>query len=705
MTDSSDDARGRTPLACAAEAGDIGTVAELLAGTDGFDVDARDYDGRTSLAPAAENGHDAVVERLLAHGANPDLMDLDQVAPLWQAARYGHTSVVRLLLASKRLSDVNPQPVNLRKHSSEIPLSIAMQKGHVETAELLARAHGVDPSLTIVFSPMYGPKQFSVLWLAIRDGYEGVALALLKKCGLGYDLEDTALSDGGSGDSSTKDTIEPTSKLLALAISTGCSGVVRELLAKHGADVNVAYRYLTQERESLVDGSPLVAASRRGDLNAVRSLLDMDEIRPGLSSTFGAAALPAAAEGGFVDAVRMLIADARVEVDHADARGRTALSHAAEGAHEAIVAELLATGAADPNNRDDLARTPLNWAVDPWDGYGPGGWQPYEGVVRRLLADGRTDVNHKDSSSRTALSCAAGKGALGLVMAILEHPEIDPTAGPQYTPLTQAAVFDHADVVQALLNTGRVDVNTFTTEDGGETALMCASKYGYEKVVRVLLSTAGIDVNIRDRWGVTSLMLAAWRDRAEVVKRLLASGGDPNVQDNEGNTALSFTFQSEPEVTRLLLGAPGVKTDLPNNKGRTPLSLAAEAGEVERVEILLGCEGVNPDTRDNRRRSPLSWAFDEDDFRRSYGLEERKAVVKLLLRIPAVDPNAEDHYGLTPLLRAMRLNKSNTYVELLLSRPDLDVNRPRGRRGSPLDVAKKSRQYGHYGTLARKRRH
>ncbi|KAF5013882.1 hypothetical protein FDECE_131 [Fusarium decemcellulare] len=426
----------------------------------------------------------------------------------------------------------------------------------------------------------------------------------------------------------------------------------------------------------------------------------MDEIRPGLNSKRDGTALTTAARGGFVDVVKMLIADARVEIDYKDQFGRTALSYAAERGDEDVVAELLATGAVDLNSHGDWERTPLICAVHPKGGYGPGGWQSYEGVIRRLLANGQTDVNSKDLQGYTALCYAAEEGTLGLVVALLQHPEIDPTAGPGHTtPLAEAAKFGHVDVVQALLNTGRVDVNTVMTGTAERTALMEICEFGHhEKGVQVLLSIAGIDVNFKDRWGNTSLMLAASRGKADMVKLLLASGGDPNTQDYKGNTALCRA--SDTEVTRALVGAPDVKPDLPNNVGRTALSLAAEAGEIERVNVLLAADGVNPDARDARGRSPLSWVFGEDGLHGGWKKEERKAVVRQLLQIPAVDPNAvdQDRNRLTPLLRAIRSDHSNEYVEILLSRPDLDVNQPRDWGGNtPLDVAKEA---GNMDTVA-----
>ncbi|KAG4256764.1 hypothetical protein FPRO03_03774 [Fusarium proliferatum] len=685
--------KGWKPLMGAAEAGDVDTLTALL--TDGCDIDinARDYGGCTALALAAEKGHTAVVERLLAHNANPNLSDLDHLAPLWKAARYGHTSVVQLLLASTKLSDINPRPSYLHEHKLETPLSIAIKEGHQETAERLSHANGINPCLTTILSKTVYWEKVSILGLAVCAGFEHVALSLLAKCDIGRDSQE-------ADHSGTKNIVEPASKLLVFAVAAGCSRIVRELLTKHSLDVNAVHGYHAGEALGWVEDSPLMAASRRGDLSAVRLFLDMDEVRPGLSSNRSGTALTAAAQGGFVDVVKILIADGRIEVGHENQDGRTALSFAAESGSKDVVNELLATGDTNPNDQDSDSRTPLIWAVNPRHGYGLGGWQSHEGATRRLLADSQIAVNARDSFGLTALLYAAKNGALGLVMALLEHPQIDPTAGPKdKSPLAEAAVHDHADVVQALISVGQVDVNTILASTYERTALMAVVEYGRverEIATQVLLSAPGIDVNFQDRDGRTALMLAASGGTVGMVKLILASGAEPNMQDNSGRTALCYAKNIE--KMKALLEDPRIKPDLPNSQGRTALSLAAEAGRKEHVNALLERKDVNPDSRDIHGRCPLSWIFCKNGLQDSEKKEERKAVLQRLLKIPDVDPNAEDHDGFTPLLLAVMSHQGHEYVEVLLSRSDLDVNQPRaGGLGSPLDTAK---QVGNMETTA-----
>lgn len=133
-----------------AEAGNVDAIMALLASVD-VSINARDYDGCTALALAARNGHAVVVEKLLAHGANPNFQDLEQAMPLWHAAKHGNRTVVRLLLANGGVSDVNVQNTNGRGgNESDTPLSVAMKGGHRETAGLMAHIDGIDPCIKTI---------------------------------------------------------------------------------------------------------------------------------------------------------------------------------------------------------------------------------------------------------------------------------------------------------------------------------------------------------------------------------------------------------------------------------------------------------------------------------------------------------------------------------------------------------------------------
>ena len=87
------------PLREAAENGDSGRVASLLA--QGAHVDAPDPDyGRTALMQVADKGHVDVATTLLAHGANVNYKQLGGQTALHVACAWGRAAMTRLLLAA-----------------------------------------------------------------------------------------------------------------------------------------------------------------------------------------------------------------------------------------------------------------------------------------------------------------------------------------------------------------------------------------------------------------------------------------------------------------------------------------------------------------------------------------------------------------------------------------------------------------------------
>ena len=161
----------RTPLAWAAQAGQLDALRQLTGwfGADVTgDVDAR---GRTPLHYAAFHGHVGCVEYLLTAGAAGGVADGGGATPLHLAAYAGHASVARVLL--KHGVDVNAQNdydetalhiaskkgsigvvITLLKNNADIKmrnkdnnraLSVALESGYPEIVTVLSDAHNMDP--------------------------------------------------------------------------------------------------------------------------------------------------------------------------------------------------------------------------------------------------------------------------------------------------------------------------------------------------------------------------------------------------------------------------------------------------------------------------------------------------------------------------------------------------------------------------------
>jgi len=112
---------GSSPLFVAAQEGHLQIVEALIDQGSADPNQCRESDEWTPLMIAIDEGQDAVVERLLRHGAKVDLRSIDGMNPLGMAATAGSDSIVQTLL----------------EHGVDIEAKIG---GNAETALELARA-------------------------------------------------------------------------------------------------------------------------------------------------------------------------------------------------------------------------------------------------------------------------------------------------------------------------------------------------------------------------------------------------------------------------------------------------------------------------------------------------------------------------------------------------------------------------------------
>ena len=88
----------------------------------------------------------------------------------------------------------------------------------------------------------------------------------------------------------------------------------------------------------------------------------------------------------------------------------------------------------------------------------------------------------------------------------------------------------------------------------GLTPLSWAAANGHETVVNLLLGTGKVDVDTKDKFGMTPLSWAAWSGHEAVVKLLLGTGkADVDAKSNPGWTPLSWAAWSEHEAVVELL--------------------------------------------------------------------------------------------------------------------------------------------------------
>ncbi len=371
---------GETPLMTAARTGNADVVGQLLAA--GADVDAATEDGaygaQTALMWAVAQKHPAVVEVLLAHGADVRARSTtftETVKTIPTYANYGLQCVPR---DECYITDV--------RSGGFTPLLFAARVGDLASARLLAAA-GADVNEA-------APDGASALAIAALSGHGAVGAFLLDRgadpnaAGGGYAplhaaivhrdplLAEALLSAGADPNArvsaSTRYTRDSADFFFApwfvgapafwLAARYREAGIMR-LLARHGADPAATHSpaYWTRDRRTAasrmwVDEGQTTALMAAVGLGGRDPLWAVDHrARVAEATELGRGPDRNAAQAATLEAVRVAV-ELGIEVNAANARGQTAISRATADGFEAVVAFLVEHGAAPPLDTGDPTR-------------------------------------------------------------------------------------------------------------------------------------------------------------------------------------------------------------------------------------------------------------------------------------------------------------------------------------------------------------
>ncbi|CAL8295917.1 unnamed protein product [Merluccius merluccius] len=102
-----------------------------------------------------------------------------------------------------------------------------------------------------------------------------------------------------------------------------------------------------------------------------------------------------------------------------------------------------------------------------------------------------------------------------------------------------------------------------------------------------LLANQDVRVNCLDEYGMTPLMHAAYKGKADMCQLLLQHGANVNCNQHEyGYTALMFAgLSGKTDITTMMLDA-GAEIDLVNSVGRTAAQMAAFVGQHDCVTVI-----------------------------------------------------------------------------------------------------------------------
>ncbi len=281
---------------------------------------------------------------------------------------------------------------------------------------------------------------------------------------------------------------------------------------------------------------------RKGDLPAVRTLIEASPQLVDARDANGNTPLHLAADGEDAGFVRFLI-DKGAKIDLAGARSKTPLHISAGNDRRAIVDALLKRGAA-LEARDDYQRTALILCAR----------ERGQAATGRILIEAGADVNAADRFGSTPLELAAWRGKADFVELLLEKGARVPEGGRQWQGILSQAAANGLTVLFRRLTEGGQDLKA--VDPPGVWLLHTAAAGGSAEIIRLLLDK-GFDPARPDRFGWTPLHYAARDGRLDAARILTERGASLDARTIMGQTAYNVALERRMQTVAGFLAEKG----------------------------------------------------------------------------------------------------------------------------------------------------
>lgn len=192
--------------------------------------------------------------------------------------------------------------------------------------------------------------------------------------------------------------------------------------------------------------------------------------------------------------------------------------------------------------------------------------------------------------------------------------------------------------------------------------LMHSSRLGFEEATRLLLRLQ-VNLNLKEKGGLTPLMVAIAGGHVRIADMLLNAGAKIHATDTAGNTALHYGAYVGSEAGVKLLINRGALVNSINMLKVTPLHLAAEEGWENAVKVLLFHQADRL-AQNEHGETPLHLAIASEPP--SNDLIESLLVCNDVLAVA-------DHQGKTPFAMLLKKNMLKNIRQVFFPFPRLSA--------------------------------
>ena len=605
----------------------------------------------------------------------------------------------------------------LKNYEGDTPLSLAIKKGCVESAETI-----VSQNQNCIFARDGNGKPSLILGLETSPAYYGIM------------INDNTVNAKDSEDNTILHYFVQAKNVRAIEVATALNLDVNARNAEGKTALELAYENLDDD-DSVNCAAALILGGGESD-NKDYAYFETAVSDRNLNERFedGQTPLHIAAICNHVAIEKYLLVN---EADHTvqDSSGSSALHEAVRYGNIDVIKALLDSGA-NVNAKDNLGKTPV-MIISP---------REKAQEIYKLLISYRADLTEKDMFGDTVLHNAIMVNSDVETVAILTNngADINTRNKEGVTPLHIAIQKDNPAVARLLTENGAdihtvdakgksslvmalsgsqqmleavvIEKNAMTVDSDGNTPLHIAliNDAPLSKVQYIISLTN--DVNIRNRDGNSALFLAVIKNRRKVGELLLAKNADifstntnnnsplrlalryPSIQewlitsktiratDGSGNTVLHYAaeWQYIDSISSLVL--KGADISAKNGNGETCLFSAAKTNNPAVIQTVVDCGGdvlardnlgstaihigvrwdapdsidklvligANVNAQNSSGKTPLAEAVVSGKYQ----------IAKKLLEAGA-NPNCSDSNGVTPLIDSIRINNKDM-IKLLL---------------------------------------